>query len=280
MSLAPSGTFSPVAPAARVPVSSATPVEPLPLRESGPTGEPVAELNSDPATSGASVRTINEITTVGPIGEGAGDTSSERDARAEDATKRSAESSGSEVATEEEKTANREATRSARRNVLRCISTRTPAGAKVPSDPNQSFEDCLEDILAPNFTAEGAPDIKAILCGLVTDTEDKLKDNIDRAGGQLITAAEKLINGQVAEDLLGKASSLLGQVDPGVIGNCLGAQELIQEAQDQLAKAQSDVAAAAAEAVAPVIETLEEKSQAAQDLVDFADNVTACQEDA
>ena len=275
-----SGQFAPVAPPAPVALSSGNPAAPQPLRQAQENGPVVDTLQRD---SGAQASATNqagldiEVIEV-VVGETRESGSGAANQRADNAVKQNAEQTGSDDAqTDQEKAANREATRKARNNVLRCISTSTPRGEKIPSDPDLSFEDCLEDILGPDIATED--EVKEFLCGLVTDTEDRLKRQVDRTGNLLIDAAENLISGQVAENLLQKASDILGRVDPGVIGNCLGAQELIAETQSQLQRAKDAVAAAADEAVAPVVSELEEKSQAAQDYVDFADNVETCTEE-
>lgn len=249
-------------------------LSPQVAQENGPV---VATLQRD---SEAAARATNEtgidievIDVV--IGEMRGDGRGAADQRADKAVEGSASQIGSDTQTEEQKTANRKAVRSSRNNVLRCISTRTPSGDKVPSDPNKSFEDCLEDILGPDVADQD--EVKAFLCDLVVKTEDRIKRQVDRTGNLLIDAAENLINGQVAQDLLQKASSILGQLDPGVVANCLGAQELIATAQDEIKKADNAIQAAADDAVAPVVEGLDDGSQAAQDFVDFADNVETCQ---
>ena len=210
-----------------------------------------------------------EAVHVGPR-RGTGPTASNE--RSENAIAQNGESTGNPVLTDQEKADNLAAVTEARTNALRCIATRTPAGKKI-SD-SDSFEQCLLDILGPHIDLSV---FGQFLCDLVGKTEDRVKDQIDRVGDNLVDAAENLINGQVAQALLGEAGKILSEIDPGVIANCLGAQELIATIQGELDKADQAVEDAAEEAVAPVVEAIEEKSQAAQDYVDFRDAGGLCE---
>lgn len=168
------------------------------------------------------------------ISQGQGQSEEEQCEAIESAQERNRASTANNEVDEETAEQNRRVQEEQRRNVLRCISR--PSAPAV--DPESDLEDCLFDAIGPNLDDV---DVGDFLCGLASDTQDRIRRQINRTGNLLVDAAESLTSDQVPQSLLDTARKILGDLDPGVVGNCLGAQELIEEVDNKLKKTKDDV---------------------------------------
>lgn len=145
-----------------------------------------------------------------------------------------------------ERQANRDAVEQRKKGILGC-----PGKAQqAPSGPSQDCGecgpiDCLQDLLK-QMLPQLPDDAKGLLCGIAASAEKAAKKQMDNAGNSLLNAATDLASADAIRAPLGELNKVLGQLDPGAIANCLGAQELIDNVQGRLRRANNIIADAEA----------------------------------
>lgn len=184
-------------------------------------GAPPRDTTANPAGAGADGRQIPAIGA--PLG------TQDSDALISQRVADTQGAAATPTLTTAEKAANEAALQNQRKGVLGCLS-RSPAGASAgPADSCGSdceTIDCLADIMATLLPS--LPDsAKGLLCDSVGEVELDTHKKTANAGGALLRAAKDAESALSIQNPLNALDNALKAINPGLLANCIGAQELL-----------------------------------------------------